>query len=298
MSTGSIATKGRRAGKSRSVERLGRVGLVAKAVLYAVIGLLAIKVARGGREESPDKGGALRTIAEQPFGKGLLVLLAAGLAGYALWRLAQAILDRDDEGEGPKGLAKRGGDLAKRAWYAVLCGLTVSVLVGNGGGNGNEQQTTAGVFERPFGRYLVYAAGLAFLGAAAFNGWRAVTCKFNKKLKTGEMSDAEEKAATGVGILGHLARMVVFGLVGAFLVRAAWEYDSKEARGLDGALLEALAAAVRRPPARRRRGRPDRVRALLPRPGALPEDLAPRVASEEPAAPRASRTRPSRSQRG
>ena len=76
MSTGSIAAKGRRAGKSRSVERLGRVGLVAKAVLYAVIGLLAIQVARGGREESPDKGGALRTIAEQPFGKGLLVLLA------------------------------------------------------------------------------------------------------------------------------------------------------------------------------------------------------------------------------
>ena len=238
MSTGSIATKGRRAGSSRSVELLGRVGLVAKAVFYAVIGLLAIKVASGGREESPDKGGALRTIAEQPFGKGLLLLLAAGLAGYALWRLAQAVLDRDAEGEGPKGLVKRGGNLAKGAWYATLCVLTVSTLVGNGSGDGNEQQTTAGVFERPGGRYLVYAAGIAFVAAAAFNGWRAVTCKFNKKLKTGEMSDAEEKAATGAGILGHLARMTVFGLIGAFLVRAAWEYDPKEARGLDGALLE------------------------------------------------------------
>jgi len=238
VSTGSIAAKSRRAGRSRWVERLGRVGLVAKAVLYAVIGLLAIQVARGGREESPDKGGALRTIAEQPFGKGLLVLLAAGLAAYALWRLAQGILDRDSEGDGPKGLVKRGGNLAKAAWYGTLCGLTVSVLVGNGGGDGNEQETTAGVFERPFGRYLVYAAGVAFLGAAAFNGWRAVTCKFNKELETREMSDAEEKAATGIGVLGHLARMVVFGLVGAFLVKAAWEYDSKEARGLDGALLE------------------------------------------------------------
>ena len=186
MSTGSIAAKGRRAGKSRSVERLGRAGLVAKAVLYAVIGLLAIQVALGGREESPDKGGALRTIAEQPFGKGLLVLLAAGLAGYALWRLAQGILDRDSEGEGPKGLAKRAGAVARAGWYGVICGLTVSVLVGSSnGGKGNEQQTTAGVFERPFGRYLVYAAGLAFVGAAAFNGWRAVTCNFNKKLKTG-----------------------------------------------------------------------------------------------------------------
>ena len=41
------------------------------------------------------------------------------------------------------------------------------------------------------------------------------------------MSDAEEKAATGVGVLGHLARLIVFGLIGAFLVRAAWEFDPK-----------------------------------------------------------------------
>jgi hypothetical protein len=238
MSSGAIAAKGRRAGQSPWVERLGRAGLVAKAVLYAVIGILAIQVARGGREESPDKGGALRTIAEQPYGKALLVLLALGLAAYALWRLAQAILDRDAEGEGPKGLAKRAVSLAKAGWYGVLCGLTVSVLVGNGSGDGNEQQTTAGVFDRPGGRYLVYAAGIAFVAAAAFNGYRAVTCKFNKKLKTGQMGEAEEAAATGVGIAGHLARMVVFGLIGAFLVRAAWEFDAKQARGLDGALLE------------------------------------------------------------
>ena len=238
MSGAAVAAKGRRAGQSPWVERLGRAGLVAKAVLYAVIGILAIQVALGGREESPDKGGALRTIAEQPFGKGLLVLLALGLAAYALWRLAQAILDRDSEGEGPKGLAKRAGSLAKAALYGTLCVLTVSTLVGGGSGDGNEQQQTAGVFDRPGGRYLVYAAGIAFVVAAAFNGWRAVTCKFNKKLKTGEMSDAEEAAATGIGVVGHLARMVVFGLVGAFLVRAAWEFDPKQARGLDGALLE------------------------------------------------------------
>src|SRR5829696_3335679 len=141
MSSSTIAAKGRRAGKSPWVERLGRIGLVAKGVLYAIIGVLAIQVARGGREESPDRSGALRTIAEQPHGKSLLVLLACGLAGYALWRLAQGILDRDNEGEGLKGLAKRAGALGKAGWYGVLCALTVSTLVGNGSGDGNEQQT-------------------------------------------------------------------------------------------------------------------------------------------------------------
>ncbi|NUT56112.1 MAG: DUF1206 domain-containing protein [Thermoleophilia bacterium] len=238
MSSGTIAAKGRRAGRSPLVERLGRAGLVAKGVLYAVVAILAVKVALGGREESPDRHGALHTIAEQPFGQVLLILLAGGLAGYALWRLAQAIFDRDLEGDGPKGLAKRGAALGKAVWYGALCALTISTLVGAESGGGNEQKTTAGVFEWPGGRYLVYAVGLAFVGAAVFNGYRAATCKFEKKLKTGQMSDAEEAAATGVGVLGHLARMVVYGLIGLFLVRSAWEFDAKEARGLDGALME------------------------------------------------------------
>ena len=72
MSTGTIAAKGRRAGKSPWVERLGRAGLVAKGVLYAVVGILAVQVALGGREESPDKSGALRTIAERRDHDGLV----------------------------------------------------------------------------------------------------------------------------------------------------------------------------------------------------------------------------------
>lgn len=224
------------------VERLGRAGLVAKAVLYGVVAVLAFKVASGGREESPDKAGALRAIAEQPFGKGLLVLLALGLAAYALWRLAQAVFDRENEGEGAKGLAKRSGQLARAGWYGILCGLTVSTLLGGNGGGGSEQKQTAGVFDLPLGRYLVYGIGIAFAVAAGFNLFRAVTCKFNKKLKTGEMGDKEETAATGIGIVGHLARGVVFALIALFLLRAAWKFDPKEARGLDGALLEVAQA--------------------------------------------------------
>jgi hypothetical protein len=39
-----------------------------------------------------------------------------------------------------------------------------------------------------------------------------------------------------LGVVGLLARGVVFGLIGAFLIKAAAEYDPREAIGLDGAL--------------------------------------------------------------
>jgi hypothetical protein len=39
-----------------------------------------------------------------------------------------------------------------------------------------------------------------------------------------------------IGTFGHLARMVVFGLVGVFLINAATDYNPSKAVGLDGAL--------------------------------------------------------------
>ena len=274
MSSGSIAAKGRRAGKSPWVERLGRAGLVAKGVLYGVVAILAIDVALGSRKESPDKNGALRTIAEQPFGRALLGLLALGLAGYALWQLSLG-----DPRPRRRGRRREGTRQARRR--AGPRGLVRRPLLADGVDarrqRQREQQRAAadGRHLRPHRRALPRLRGRARLpGAAAFNGYRAITCKFNKKLKQGEMSEAEEAAATGVGILGHLARAVVFGLIGVFLVKAAWEFDSKEARGLDGALLELaqqpyggfLLGAVAR--------RPARLRLLLLRAGALPPHLA------------------------
>lgn len=238
MSIG-LAAKGRRAGRSRTVERLGRAGLVAKGVLYAVVGVLAIQVALGAQETDAGKEGALRTIATQPLGRLLLAILALGFAGYAVWRFAQGFLDRDGE-NGATGAAKRLGAVGKGVWWSGLAVLTVLKLVGaeSGGGRSAEDETTAGVLGLPYGRYLVLAVALGFFAAAAFNGYRAITCQFREKLETHEMSDAEEATATGAGILGHLARLVVWGLIGAFLAKAAWQFDPEEAVGLDAALHE------------------------------------------------------------
>lgn len=246
MSSGSFVLLGRKANESGWVEPLGRAGLVAKGVMYGVIAVLAFRVATGARDQAPDKQGALQAIASGPLGTFLLVLLALGLAGYALWRLAQALFDREHAGDGVKGIAKRAGQLARAGWWGFLCALTVSTIVegreGGGSGGGSEQKTTAGVFDWPLGREIVYAAGLAFVVAAGFNVWRGVTCRFNKKLKQGEMNDAEEAAATGLGFAGHVARGIVFALIGLFLLRAAWQFDASEARGLDGTLVEVAEA--------------------------------------------------------
>jgi hypothetical protein len=94
--------------------------------------------------------------------------------------------------------------------------------------------------ELPLGRLLVAAIGLGILGAGVFNLWRSVSRRFRGNLKLRQMSDTEEGAFTVLGVVGHFARGIVFGLIGFFLVRAAWQYEPKETIGLDGALAQIL----------------------------------------------------------
>ncbi|MBA2474718.1 MAG: DUF1206 domain-containing protein [Actinobacteria bacterium] len=231
-----MAGQAERTAQSPWVERGARLGFVAKGLLYALVGILAIEIPLGLGGKTTDRQGALRTVAAKPFGEVLLLALALGLAGYALWRLVQAFLDRDDEGSGLKGLAKRAGYLARGVLYGGLSVLAVSIVVGAGSGGSSEQEETARVLDWPLGRWIVGAAGLGFLAAAGFNGYRAVSQKFRDDLREQQIDSAARPWVTVVGVVGHAARGVVFGLIGLFLVRAAYRYDSKEAIGLDGAL--------------------------------------------------------------
>jgi Domain of Unknown Function (DUF1206) len=220
---------------------LARWGIVSKGSLYLIVGLIAAHVSVGGGERLQDRGGALSEVADHWLGSLLVAALAVGLGGYAAWRLVEGILGRPLEGGEKAPWYKRGGYFARAAWYLGLLAVAVSVLVGaDESGGGEEERFTARVLELPAGRLLVAAVGLAILGAGVFNLWRGVTRKFCDSLKLRKMNDFEQPTFTALGVVGHLARGLVFGLIGFFLVRAAWQYDPEEAVGLDGALAEVL----------------------------------------------------------
>jgi hypothetical protein len=226
----------KQAGKSPWVERAGRLGLVAKAAIFGLIAGLALAVPLGLGGKTTDRGGALQTVAQQPFGKGLLVLLGTGFAGYALWRFAQAFLDRGDEGTDLKAVGKRAGYVGRGALYALLSFAAFAIVLGSGSGNDNEQKETAKVLDLPLGRWIVGAVGLGFLAAGLFNVYRSATKKFREKLHEYQIDSDFRPWAIRIGVFGFAARGVVFSLIGVFLVRAAIQYDPKEAIGVDGAL--------------------------------------------------------------
>ena len=94
---------------------------------------------------------------------------------------------------------------------------------------------TGGVLDWPAGQVIVIVAGLIILGVGLQEGHKGVEKKFLEQSKTEQMSESVKRAFTALGGFGQLARMVVFGPIGYFLIRAAFDYNPDEAVSLDGA---------------------------------------------------------------
>jgi hypothetical protein len=237
----------REAADSSWVEGLGRYGLVAKGISYGLVGVLAGALALSAGGQATSREGAFEQLAQEGgYGKLLLVALALGFLAYAAWRIVQAIFDRDREGSGAKALAKRAGFVGRAVIYVALAVAALQLLDGTGGGGSagvEEKSLTARILEYPAGRWLVGLVGLAFIAAALFNAYRAFTQKFEENWNEGEMTSTERTWLPRLSSLGLLARFVVFGLIGWFLVKAAYQHDPKEAIGLDGALQKVIQAS-------------------------------------------------------
>jgi hypothetical protein len=241
-----VRAEARRAANSAWLDGLARAGLAARGVSYGLVALLAAWLAVGGRGKATSREGALGTLADHALGRVVLVLLAMGFAGYAVWRLAQAIFDKEHEGARPKGIATRATYAARGLVYLGLTYAAARLVLGARGSdseNEKARRATSEVLGWTAGTWLVAIAGLVVIGVGLYGGYRGVTQSFLEKWRMGDLSESERRVATMIGTVGLLARGLVFSLIGAFLVKAALEYDPTEAIGLDGALQKLRAQA-------------------------------------------------------
>jgi hypothetical protein len=78
-------------GADPKVVKLGQVGYIARGVAFGVLGILVVVA---GVKSQPEKSrgldGALKALAEQPYGKWILILVALGLAAYGVFQLVTA----------------------------------------------------------------------------------------------------------------------------------------------------------------------------------------------------------------
>ncbi|NJO47237.1 MAG: DUF1206 domain-containing protein [Oscillatoriales cyanobacterium RM2_1_1] len=217
------------------IERLARFGYATKGVVYILIGMLAVLVAFNAGGKTTGSSGALRTIAEQPYGRFLLILIAIGLLGYALWRWVQAVKDPDHKGNDFKGLATRAGYILSGLIYAGLA-FEATKLVLNFGGNGDgdsREDWTAQLLSQPFGQWLAGTVGAVIVGVGFYRIYRAWKIKFRKSLNLQELDQNQTNLVVQVCRAGIVARGIVYVLLGFFLIQAAYQFDPEQVKGMD-----------------------------------------------------------------
>jgi hypothetical protein len=220
---------------------LARTGYAAKGVTYVLMGGLAMLAAFSyavGR--TAGSTGATLSLLDQPWGWAVVTLIAVGFLGYAVWCFVLAIADPERRGRTWRGLRSRLANLAKAVVHVGLAAVAVGALVGVVHSSAQRdpiEQWTARLMSLPAGMWLTAVAGACVLWAGGFQlhrSWRPR--RLDDQLRIWHLRDGVGRTVVLLGRAGVAARGLIFLLMGAFLLAAAYHADPSQAKGVGRAL--------------------------------------------------------------
>jgi hypothetical protein len=219
------------------IDRVARLGLLAKGVVALIVGALALRFVLGFGQSLAGPEDALASLPRQPFGRITLAVLSLGLWAHAAWKLFQAIVDPEHKGTSFVGMMERVAFAATALAYVTLGMAGFQLLLGNrvGGATGPEE-LAAKILAPHFGRFVVGLFGGIMVLAGVLQVRMGVTTKFRHILARERMSRAEVVAVMVLGCIGYLGLGSMSIVIGYFLSRVALLYDPEAAGGWQEAL--------------------------------------------------------------
>lgn len=220
----------------KTVDAFVRVGYLAKALVYILVGVLALKVAagmRGGRITDP--GGALYVVLGQPFGNTMLIVLAAGLLTYAGWKIVRAMLGRAHHAR--QGWGDRALTVVRALVYAAVGWKAMKLALGLRAGDSGPEPLIREALQWPFGEWLILIAGIGVGWYGIVEIKDAIQGHLEPDLDASTLRRRAGDWALHVARGGIGARGVLMVLLGVGLARAALSHRASAAGGLDSSLL-------------------------------------------------------------
>ena len=217
---------------SSKVKPIAQAGLLAKGIVYTLLGILAFMAAfhiAGQSTKNADKEGVLSFIQKQTGGQVMLAIIALGLLCYSVWRGIQTFGDTEDKGNDAKGIAVRSRYFFSGLIYASLAVYAIKMLFSHAGGSGkNKQNIVQELLNKPAGEWIIGILAAIMIAVGIYQIYYSFTEKYKKHIdKAGKNSN--KKLLLLAGKFGYLARGIVWLIIGWLFVKAAINSNSSEA---------------------------------------------------------------------
>ena len=202
--------------KSEKFRTLVRVGYFSRAILYSVLGLIALTSA-GQIGKGTD--GIFRAIENFPLGALILWLMVVGLFAYALFRFASFFFDIENQGSDKVGWGKRIGHAGSAIGHLALAysAYKFATSPATAASGDSAEKAAAGVLSMGLGGIVLGVLGIAFFLAAFNQAKKSFTGDFMNRIGAGAPSQTRL-----LGGIGYAARAVVFGIIGWSLFKAGF----------------------------------------------------------------------------
>ncbi len=227
-----------RSAAAHAIRLAARTGHLATGTVYVVVGVVALVAAFNLHIRPMGSQGALHRVLSGGAGMLTLLALAAGLVADSVWQAIRAALDVDRAGRGLAGWGNRAGWVGSGLIHLGLAITALKLALGIPQKTAEHQVKawTAFALTVPLGQWLVTVAGAIVIGVGLVLAYRAWVGDVDRWLDLRPLSPASRALILALGRFSLLARGLVLGLGGSFLVMAAIRLSPKEARGLGGTL--------------------------------------------------------------
>lgn len=217
---------------ARQLPRIAVFGLITKGLIYLLLGIFVLLQAFNVSSGDNDKTGVLREMEKTFAGRWLLPFLVLGLVCYSIWRTVEAYKSARN---------KKWGKALRyffSGWvYLLLAYSAATVFFHTSKSNeDSERQLADKLLDMPFGQWWTGAAALAIGAVGLYQLYYGLAGKYRDHVQKMRLSSPQANVLLASGVIGYVARGIVWLFVGFLMMRAAIHGSSDKAGDTGAAL--------------------------------------------------------------
>ena len=214
-------------------------GCFSTGIIYVAVGTIAIlsflKIKHGGADESS----LMEFLNQYLLGKVLVWIILLGTIAYIVWRIYESISDPYKYGNKPKGRAMRMGLALSTIPDALISYSAITILFGldhirEDGEPRAERDLVNELLQDP-GAWFIIAIGSIILITGVVQLIYGVTKGYKERIDIAHFTTWKKRVIHWLADIGYVARGVIVGIIGFFLIKAGITKKSEHVVNTDKA---------------------------------------------------------------